>query len=116
MDVAGPDWTPISGKVIVREIAKVYGSGNSATSTRWKYVVEYAVDGGEPKRVELKQAWGVIGKKMISPPEGARVPLLINNRSGEVRFDVDDPAINWKAVSNADQAKDKARFNRELKN
>jgi len=101
--VARSAWAPITGKVIVREIAKVYGGGSAgSTMTRWKYVVEYSLDGGESKRVELRQAWGLFAKKMISPPEGTRVPLIVNRRTGNVRFDVKDPALNWKVAFKAD--------------
>ena len=86
-----------------------------AADNRWKYVVEFSLDSGEPKRAELKQVWGLIGKKMINPPEGDKVPLLVNRRTGKVRFDVKDPAINWKASYKADKAKEKAKFKRELK-
>lgn len=113
--MARSGWTPISGKVIVSEIAKVYGGGAAgSTMTRWKYVIEYSLDGGDSKRVELKQAWGLFAKKMINPSEGSRVPLLVNRRTGKVRFDVKDPAINWKVSLKADEAKGKDRFKREL--
>ncbi len=82
--------------------------------TKWKYVVEYRVDGGEPKRVELKQATGLLGPKMINPSKGQSVPLLLDRKSGEVRFDEDNPAINLKASYKADQAKRDADFKKKL--
>lgn len=85
-----------------------------AAQTTWKYVVEYRADGGEPKRIELKQATGLLGPKMINPAEGQSVPLLLDRKSGEVRFDADNPAINLKASYKAEQAKRDADFKKKL--
>ncbi|WP_035844308.1 hypothetical protein [Kitasatospora azatica] len=101
--------------MIASEIARVLGgSGSGSSTTQWKYVVEYRVDGGEPQRVELKQVWGLLGKKMINPPTGHDVPLLLDTTSGKVRFDVDHPAINFKAIYKADKAKRDAEFRKKL--
>jgi hypothetical protein len=78
-------------------------------------VVEYQVDAAEPRRAELKQAWGLLSKKMINPSEGSMVPLLLDRGSGTVRFDVKNPAINWKANYNADESKRHARFDEKLR-
>src|SRR5579859_1724355 len=48
---------------------------------------------GTTSRVELKQVMGLNSFKMISPTVGSSVPLLFDERSGKVKFDVDDPRI-----------------------
>jgi hypothetical protein len=100
--MARSSWTHVTGKVVAAAVDKIYGgSGQGGTATRWKYVVE--LEGDDHRRVELKQEWGLFRQKMINPVEGSRVPLLLDPASGDVRFDVDDPAINWKAQSKADE-------------
>ena len=56
----------------------------------------------------------MLGPKMINPAKGHSVPLLLDRRSGEVRFDEDNPAINLKASYKADRAKRDADFNKKL--
>lgn len=111
----GRHWERISGRIVASEVDKVRGGGSmGATQTSWKYVVEYTLDGGDPKRVEIKQASGLLGPTMINPSKGQRVPLLLDRKSGDVRFDDDDPAINLKASLKADQTKRDAAFKKKL--
>lgn len=75
--------------------------------------MEYSADGGEPRRVTLRQASSWIGgNTMINPPEGHNVPLLLNRRSGKVRFDAKNPRINTKAINEREKAQRDAAFKR----
>lgn len=100
-------WEPIVGRVIASDTTgQVWGDSGGA-NVRMKYVVEYQVDGGEPKRVELKQAWALNGlPKMVDVSNRREVPLLLNRRSGKVRFDTKNPAINYKAWVKDDERRD----------
>jgi hypothetical protein len=111
--MARSSWTHITGKVIASSVYKMYGgAGQGASAARWKYIVEICPAGEEARRVEIKQDWGLLRRKMINPMEGSRFPLLLDAKSGDVRFDVDDPAINWKASMKADAAKREREFDR----
>ena len=112
----GRKWERLEGRVVASEIANVSTSERGHRTTTWRYVVEYSVDGGEAQRAEVKQATYFTGTpKMINPPEGSRVPLLLHRRSGKVRFDADDPRINEKAVYEREQAGRRKRFDDALK-
>ena len=112
----GRNWERIEGRVIESEIAHTSRSERGHRTTQWRYVVEYSIDGGEPQRVKVKQAAYWTGTmKMINPPNGAKVPLLLHRRSGKVRFDADDPRINEKAVFEREEAERKRRFEDALK-
>jgi hypothetical protein len=106
----GRDWERVRGRVIASKTLR--GGG---TFSRRAYVVEYRVDGGPRQRVELKRVmgWGA-WPKMISPLEGEKVPLLLDRASGEVRFDVDDPALSFKAARKAIKAGQDADYERAL--
>ena len=111
----GQGWEPIDGRVIASKIHRVT-TGDSGTQTQWEYVVEYSVDGGDPQRVMLKQAASWIwGMKMINPSEGQSVPLLLNRRSGKVRFDAKNPRINREAIYKRDKATRDAAFKQAQK-
>jgi hypothetical protein len=88
------EWTKITGKVIASKPSRFRGSGGLyGTGRQGIYVVEYAVD-GETKRAKLKQVITLVGIfKMIDPGVGWKVPLLLDVRSGKVKFDVNDPKI-----------------------
>ena len=86
------DVQKIMGRVVASKEWRHHGESAAFTITQWKYVVEYTVPGGEPKRVELKQAMGFNALKMKNPGVGAKVPLLLHH-SGKVEFDLDDPRI-----------------------
>jgi hypothetical protein len=111
----GRKWEPITGRVVESAVYKIYGGGDKKprTETRWKYVVEYQDDGGEPQRVELKQEWGWLTKRMINV--SGSVPLLLDRRSGKVRFDWKNPEINWKAHLEQSERKSESDFERALK-
>lgn len=101
----------IEGRVIASKVRKVL-TGQAGTQSFWEYVVEYKVD-GESRRATLKQAASWIwGTKMINVAEGHSVPLLLDRKSGKVRFDVKDPRINRAAVIKRERAKQDAKFNR----
>jgi len=85
------DWIPIEGKVLASKKHSSRGSASGAVN-QMEYVVEYTHD-GEAQRAELVQEMGLNAFKMIDPPIGTSVPLLIDARSGKVKFDVDDPRI-----------------------
>ena len=102
--------------MIASEVANVSTSERGHRTTQWQYVVEYSVDGGEPQRAKVKQVAYKLGgaMKMINPPEGTEVPLLLNRRSGKVRFDADDPRINEKAIFEREAAGRKRKFDDAL--
>jgi hypothetical protein len=107
----GQSWEPIAGRIITSKEVRGGGSFQSR-----KYVVEYTVDGGPPQRVELSRVrgWGY-WPRMINPHDGSNVPLLLNRRSGKVRFDVKDPAINFRARRKAAEADENAQYDRAMK-
>lgn len=109
----GQTWEPITGRVKAAKICSV--RGGEIGPSQHKYVIEYQVDGGKAQRVELKQPWGFSYPKMIHVREGGTVPLLLNRRSGKVRFDVKNAAINYKARLRANKADRKAEYDRTLK-
>ena len=113
----GGSWEKIEGKVIASDVAKIIGGGSTggAVQTKWKYVVEFTVDGEDARRAEVTQEWGVLGKRMINPQVGRTVPLLLDRRSGKVRFDWKDPRLNAAAQYEADKAKRSADFDAKLK-
>jgi hypothetical protein len=110
--VWGRAWEPISGRVVASEIC----SRRDALMSRHKYVIEYRVDAGQVQRVELKQPWPFWRQfpKIINPPKGSAVPLLLNRGSGKLRFDVKNPAINRKASLKANKASRDADFSKAL--
>jgi hypothetical protein len=114
--VFGRRWERIDGRVIESEIAHTSVSERGHRTTQWRYVVEYSVD-GQRRRAEVKQVgYKLTGTmKMINPPNGTEVPLLLHRRSGKVRFDADDPRINEKAVFERERAERKQRFDDALK-
>lgn len=103
--------------MIESEVAHTSRSERGHRTTQWQYVVEYSVDGGEPQRAKVKQVAYKIGgaMKMINPPKGTTVPLLLHRRSGKVRFDADDPRINEKAIFEREAAGRARKFDDALK-
>jgi hypothetical protein len=85
------------------------GTGNR----RNEYIVESLADGAR-KRVELKQACGLTGPKMLDRSPDAVVPLLLNRSSGEVRFDDENPRINFKAYLKAQSEEKKSGWDKAL--
>jgi hypothetical protein len=100
----------IEGRVIAQ---KPIGRGGSRQ--QYKYLIEYAIPGGAAQRVELKRVmgWGTF-PKMIAPDDGDKVPLLVDRRSGKVRFDVKNPAINRRARVKAAKARVNADYDKAL--
>ena len=94
------------------ETAHVSRNERGHRTVQNKYVVEYSIDGGELQRTELRQVAYKLGgaMKMINPPKGSPVPLLLHRKSGKVRFDADDPRINEKAIDERDQVKRDKNF------
>jgi hypothetical protein len=115
--VFGRKWEPIEGRIVASETAHVSRDERGHRTVQNKYVVEYSVDGAEPQRIELKQVAYKLGgaMKMINPPKGSAVPLLLNRRSGKVRFDADDPRLNEKAIYEREQGKRDREFDDALK-
>ena len=81
-----------------------------ARTSQHEYIVKYHVDGSEPQRVVLKEKYG----KMNSPAKGASVPLLVDRKSGKVRWDLKDPKLNLKSYPKAQEEAKKAAFNAKL--
>ncbi|MCB0957181.1 MAG: hypothetical protein KDB06_12925 [Ilumatobacter sp.] len=79
-----------------------------------KYVVEYQLPGGDPVRVELKDEEKFGNRVMTQLAEGATAPLLVDPKSGKVRFDADDPRINLKARREARKREEGDAFKRAL--
>ncbi|RDH77123.1 hypothetical protein DVS77_16955 [Mycolicibacterium moriokaense] len=102
------------GTVITAAVHSVGRHQDGETVTRMKYVVEYVLD-GKRERVELKQSrsW-LLEPNMIDVMVGARVPLLVNPRTGRVRFDSRHPSINLKAALKRQKATSDAAFRRSL--
>jgi hypothetical protein len=88
------DWQKIEGRILASEHTG-WGASHGVGGQK-KYVVEYSVR-GTTKRVELKQVMGLNSFKMISPKVGSSVPLLLNQRSGKVEFDIEDPRLAFKS-------------------
>lgn len=109
------DWERITGRVVDSAVHRIHGGSREKprTETQWKYVVEYQVDGGPAQRVELKQEWGWLSKRMRNV--SGKVPLLYDRRSGKVRFDWKDPSINWKAHLDESERKREDDFQKSLR-
>ena len=109
-------WEPLEGRIVTSRTAHVSMSERGHRTVQNEYVVEYSVDGGEPQRVKLEQVAYRLGgaMKMINPPDGSKVPLLLHRRSGKVRFDADDPRINEKSVFEREKAQRNRRFDDAL--
>jgi hypothetical protein len=98
--------------VIDARRAKTFGGGSlGPLASRHEYIVEYQLEGAEPQRVVLKEKYG----KMNSPGNGASVPLLLDRKSGKVRWDLHDPQLNLKAYLKAQEEAKKSAFDAELK-
>ncbi len=68
-------WEKIEGRIVESRTANVSRNERGHRTVQNEYVVEYAVDGGEPERTKLKQAAYFHGAmKMIDPPKGSKVP------------------------------------------
>lgn len=80
-----------------------------------KYVVEYQLPGAGVERVELKEAERFGVKQMKGLIKDATAPLLVDRKSGKVRFDTDDRRINLKAQNARSKRRDDEEFDKALK-
>ena len=87
----------VDGTVIAEAVHKSHTTDTGAQYTRMKYVVEFERPGVGMERIELKEAEKFGSKVMTSLTRGDTAPLLVDEKSGKVRFDTDDPRINVKA-------------------
>lgn len=96
--VFGRQWERVEGEVLAEAVHRSHHTDDGTPYLRMKYVVGYQLAGAAPVRVELKEPERFGTKVIRSLTRGEVVPLLVDARSGKVRFDVDDPAINRKAA------------------
>lgn len=87
----------VEGKVLAEAVHKSHTSTDGIVYRRMKYVVEYHLPGEAVQRAEVLETEKLGSKVMRSLNKGETVPLLVDRRSGDVRFDVDDERINLKA-------------------
>lgn len=111
----GRVWERVDGKVLAVGLHASRPSSDGQWYQRMKYVVEYRLPGAEAQRVELKEAEKFGGKVMVSLNKGATAPLLVNRRSGKVRFDADDPRINLKSRRDGSKRRDEDEFEKALR-
>ena len=86
----------IDGTVVAEAVHKSHTTETGQLYTRLKYVVEFERPGAGIERVELKEAEKLGGKVMRPLTKGDTAPLLVDAKSGKVRFDTNDPRINLK--------------------
>ncbi len=80
-----------------------------------KYVVEYQLPGAGVERVELKEAERFGANVMKGLTKDATAPLLVDQKSGRVRFDTDDPRINLKTQAARSKRREDEEFDEVLK-
>jgi hypothetical protein len=103
----GRDWEQVDGTVLAEAVETQRLSSNGQWYTRMKYVVEYQAPDGGSERVELKETEKFGSKVMTSLTKGDAAPLLVDRKSGKVRFDTDDPRINLKTrIRNTKRSED----------
>jgi len=107
----GHEWQRIEGRVLVSREKPNWVKWHSGTPLACprQFLIEYSPDGSEKKKVELEGS----PDKVSFPAVGDVVPLLVDPRSGKVKFDVDDPRIGYKAKRLARTAAEDADFRRE---
>lgn len=105
------EWKPVAGQVIA-EREKLNWRKWHATRpiAPMEYVVEYRLDDGSPQRTKVVQRLG----KMITPRVGDTVPLLVDRKSGKVKWDISNPTLNLNAMRKAREAAENADFEAEL--
>lgn len=111
----GRNWERMDGKVLAESVDTHRPSSDGQWYTRMKYVVEYQTPEGTSERVELKETEKFGAKVMASLTKGSTAPLLVDQKSGKVRFDTDDPRINLKARAARGKRRDKDDFDQALK-
>ena len=111
----GRDWERVDGKVLAEALHTRRLSSNGQWYTRMKYVVEYQLPGADVQRVELKETERFGAKVMKSLTRDSTAPLLVDRKSGKVRFDTDDPRINLKAQIGRSKQRDDEEFEKALK-
>ncbi|MEZ5272553.1 MAG: hypothetical protein R2694_09635 [Ilumatobacteraceae bacterium] len=110
----GRTWERLDGTVVAAALHADRQTSEGVRYTRMKYVVEYRLPGGDPVRVELKDEEKFGNRVMTQLAEGATAPLLVDPKSGKVRFDADDPRINLKARREVRKREEGDAFKRAL--
>lgn len=105
----------VDGTVIAEAVHKQHQTPEGANYTRMKYVVEYRDPSGELVRTEVLETEKFGSKAMKSLTREDAAPLLIERKSGKVKFDIDDPRIDVKARTRKAKRDDEADFQRALK-
>ncbi|CAN5517727.1 hypothetical protein BH10ACT11_BH10ACT11_21440 [soil metagenome] len=105
----------VDGKVLAEAVHKHRPSENGQTYRRMKYVIEYERPGAGSERVEILETERFGSKVMASLSRGATAPLLVDSKSGKVRFDTDDPRINLKARIGRTKRRGDDEFERALR-
>ncbi len=109
------NWERVDGTVLAESLHTRRPSSDGQWYTRMKYVVEYQLPGGGVERVELKEPEKFGVKVMKGLTKGATAPLLVDLKSGKVRFDTDDPRVNLKAQRQRSKRRDDEEFETALK-
>ena len=110
----GRNWERVDGKILAEGLHTRRLSSNGQWYTRMKYVVEYQLPGAGVERVELKETERFGAKVMKSLTRDSTAPLLVDRKSGKVRFDTDDPRINLKAQTARSKQRDDEEFEKAL--
>ncbi len=100
----------VDGTVVAEAVHKSHTTDTGQQYTRMKYVVEFERPGAGIERVELKEAEKLGSKVMRSLTTGDTAPLLVDEKSGKVRFDTDDPRINLKVWMAEVKRREDGRF------
>ncbi len=100
----------VDGTVVAEAVHKSHTTDTGQQYTRMKYVVEFERPGAGAERLELKEAEKLGSKVMRSLTKGDTAPLLIDTKSGKVRFDTDDPRINLKVRMAKSKRRESDRF------
>ena len=100
----------VDGTVVAAAVHRSHVTGEGASYQRMKYVVEYHLPDAAPTRVEVKETERFGATVMRSLHKGEVAPLLVDRRSGKVRFDVEDPRINLEAMVSRRRRRERDEF------
>jgi hypothetical protein len=104
----------VDGAVVAEAVHKSHTTDTGQQYTRMKYVIEFERPGAGIERVELKETERLGSKVMRSLTTGDTAPLLVDAKSGKVRFDTDDPRINLKVRMSKVKHREDDRFKEAL--
>jgi hypothetical protein len=107
----GREWLHVNGRVIAARPKPNWQRRHQyESSAPHQYVVEYRLDGGEPQRAEFELGVPMTDANWVFPGKGAKVPLLVQSGSGEVKLDTKAIRHNREAARSADEAASNADF------